>query len=165
MSEVVKVNRVVVGVADMYVSESPEDRIVTFSLGSCVGVTLYDPELGIGGMIHCMLPSARMDMQKAEDRPCMFVDSGLKLILQQMFDMGVSRKRLIIKLAGAASVLNDNQFFKVGERNYIYAKRFFEKNMLPVAAESVHGTASRTLSLYMDTGITTVRILDKEEVL
>ncbi len=146
----------------MYVSDSMQDRIVTFSLGSCIGVTLFDPEKKIGGMIHCMLPSARIDMQKASHKPEMFVDSGLALILQQMFDLGASRKHLIIKMAGAASVLNDNEFFKVGERNYAYARKFFAKNMLNVESEDVLGTVSRTLSLYMDSGITTVRIFDKE---
>ncbi len=146
----------------MYVSDNIKDRIITFSLGSCIGVTLYDPERKIGGMIHCMLPSARIDMQKASQKPEMFVDCGLAMILQQMFDLGASRRSLRIKMAGAASVLNDNEFFKVGERNYACAKKFFEKNMLKIESEDVLGSVSRTLSLYMDSGITTVRISDKE---
>lgn len=155
-------NRIVVGVADMYISDNEKDCIITFSLGSCLGVTIYDPIRKIGGMIHCMLPTARLDMSKAADKPEMFVDTGLSLILQKMFDHGTSRSSLVVKLAGSASVLNDNMFFRVGERNYLCAKKFFEKNKIPIAAEDVLGTVSRTLSLHMATGITKVRSMNRE---
>lgn len=158
-------NRIVVGVADMYISDNPRDRIITFSLGSCMGVTMYDPELRVGGMIHCMLPTAKLDVDKAAARPEMFVDTGLLLMLQRLFDIGARRKRMIVKLAGAASVLNDNEFFRVGERNCQYARKFFEKNMMPVEAEDVLGTVSRTMTLYMDSGVTTVRTAGQEKEL
>jgi len=158
-------NRVVVGVADLYISDDENDRIVTFSLGSCLGVTIYDQELKIGGILHAMLPSAKMDMTKAVERPEMFVDTGMTMMLQRFFDMGASRRNLIVKLAGCASVLNDNQFFKVGERNYLCAKKFLERNMLPVTSEDVHGTVSRTLSLHMGSGTTTIRSSGAETIL
>jgi len=156
-------NRVVVGVADMYISNHEKDHIITFSLGSCLGVTVFDPELRLGGLIHCMLPTARLDMGKAEERPEMFVDTGLTLLLQKFFDFGAVRNRLVVKLAGAASVLNDNMFFRVGERNYICAKKLLEKNHIPVAAEDVLGTMSRTVSLEIATGMTKIRSQNREQ--
>ncbi len=149
----------------MFISDNLRDRIITFSLGSCLGVTIFDPILKVGGIIHCMLPNSKLNEEKAKDRPEMFVNTGLTLMLQEFFNAGSSRRDLIIKLAGAAAVLNDNQFFKVGERNYQCALKFFEKNKLDIAAEDVLGTDSRTLSLYMATGTTTIRSYGRETVL
>ncbi|MFH2058792.1 MAG: hypothetical protein ABIJ59_07820 [Pseudomonadota bacterium] len=33
----------IVGVADMKVSNDLQDSIVTYSLGSCIGLVIYDP--------------------------------------------------------------------------------------------------------------------------
>ena len=54
-----------VDISDMKVSTNPEEILVTYSLGSCVGVVLYDPVVRVGGMIHCMLPLSRIDPEKA----------------------------------------------------------------------------------------------------
>ena len=50
MSKVIKV-----GMADLNVCKSP-DIITTIGLGSCIGLTFYDPVAKIGGMVHYMLP-------------------------------------------------------------------------------------------------------------
>ena len=56
---------ITVDISGMRISETPDDVLVTYSLGSCVGLTLYDPVAKVGGMIHCMLPLSRMDRRKA----------------------------------------------------------------------------------------------------
>ena len=58
----------VVGVADMKVSRACADVLVTYSLGSCVGVTMYDPRIRVGGLIHCMLPFSTIDPEKARNK-------------------------------------------------------------------------------------------------
>ena len=92
-----------IGISDMKISSEPDDILITYSLGSCVGVTIYDPEIGIGAMIHCMLPLAKIDSEKSRKNPFMFVDSGLSTMLQELFNLGAVRKRMIAKLAGASS--------------------------------------------------------------
>ncbi len=141
----------------MYVSRDPEDVIVTYSLGSCVGVSLYDSTAKVGGMIHCMLPLSTTDVQKAAAKPCMFTDSGMTFFLQEIFNMGATRRNLTVKVAGAASLLCTKGLFKIGERNYTVLRKILWKNNLLIAAESVKGTESRTLSLYMDSGRTTIK--------
>ena len=55
----------VVNISDFKISNNPGDHIVTYSLGSCLGVTVYDPTLRLGGMIHCLLPdSTRFDYRQ-----------------------------------------------------------------------------------------------------
>jgi chemotaxis protein CheD len=147
----------VIGIAEMKVTDQPEDVLVTYSLGSCVGVSLHDPVAGVGGMIHCMLPLSKIDPVKAQTNPSMFTDVGVPNLIQAVFDLGADRRRIVAKLAGAASLLDDKGLFKIGERNYTVLRKVLWKNNIMVAAEDVGGSASRTMHLYMESGRTTIK--------
>ena len=151
-----------VDISDMKVTNQPTDVLVTYSLGSCVGVSLYDPVRCIGGMIHCMLPLSKVDPAKAATRPFMFVDTGVPLLLQSIFDLGAHRKQLICKVAGAASLLDQKKLFRIGERNYTVLRKILWKNNILIDAEAIGGQIARTLYLYMDTGRTTIKSKGKE---
>ena len=47
---------VVVGISDCKISGDSEDLLITYALGSCIAVILYDPVVKVGGMLHYMLP-------------------------------------------------------------------------------------------------------------
>lgn len=147
----------IVGIADMKVSNSRDDVLVTYSLGSCVGLSLYDPVTCIGGIIHCMLPLSKIDAAKAQENPMMFTDTGVTAFLQEIFNLGGDRRRLVAKVAGCSSVLDDKGLFKIGERNYTVLKKIMWKNNILIAAEDIGGNISRTLTLFMNTGRTTIR--------
>jgi len=146
-----------IGISEMKVSSRPEDILVTYSLGSCIGVSLYDPAIQVGGLIHCMLPLSKIDPPKAEANPCMFTDTGVALLLQAVFDMGAERKRLVAKVAGAASFLDEKEMFRIGERNYTVLRKILWKNDILIAAEDIGGTISRTMYLYIAGGQTVVK--------
>ncbi len=152
----------VVGVAEMKVSRAPGDVIVTYSLGSCIGVTMYDPRVRVGGLIHCMLPFSTIDPAKAKAKPEMFTDTGVAALLSALFEMGAEKKNLIVKVAGASKLLDSNGVFKIGERNVVVLKKVLEKNAIPIAAEDVGGTVARTMFLYMGTGQTVLKVSGKE---
>ncbi|HUX06027.1 MAG TPA: chemotaxis protein CheD [Acidobacteriota bacterium] len=155
----------VIGISEMKVSNKPGDALVTYSLGSCVGVTLYDPIAGVGALLHSMLPLSKIDRRKAEARPFMFVDTGVTQMLQTVFDLGAQRSRLIVKVAGCASLLDDKKLFKIGERNYTVLRKILWKNNILITAEDVGGTISRTMHLYMADGRTTIKSGGNEKVL
>lgn len=147
----------IIDISDMKVSNSTDDILVTYSLGSCIGVTLYDPVARVGGMAHCMLPLSKTDPEKAKIRPAMFTDTGVSALLQTALDMGAQKQRLIIKVAGAAQLMDENGTFRIGERNLVVLRKVLWKNNIIIAAEDVGGTIARTVFLYMDTGKTVVR--------
>lgn len=154
-----------VGISEMRVSNNPSDVLVTYSLGSCIGVTLFDPEAGVGGMIHCMLPLSRLDPGRAKSNPHMFTDTGVPALIQAMLDRGCNRNRLKATVAGAASPLNDNGMFKIGERNYAVLRKVLWKNEIPIAAEDVGGTVARTMLLNIANGKTAIRAGGQEKEL
>ncbi|GEM_PF-1414398 len=53
-----------VGISEMIVSNDINDSIINYSLGSCLGVTIYDPVAKVGGMIHGMLALSKIDQKK-----------------------------------------------------------------------------------------------------
>jgi len=97
--------RVVVGVADMAVSNNTAVNLATYSLGSCLGITVYDPVVRAGGMLHIMLPTSELDPVKAQARPAMFVDTGLQLLMRETAKLRVQKERMIICVAGGAQFL------------------------------------------------------------
>jgi len=146
----------------MAVSNCPDDVLVTYSLGSCVGLSLYDEVVGVGGLIHCMLPLSRIDPDKAQATPAMFVDTGVPALLEALFKHGVQRKTLLAKVAGAGRLLDEKKLFKIGERNYTVLRKVLWKNDILIAAEDVGGTAPRTMFLHMTTGKTVIKSRGRE---
>ncbi|HPF34281.1 MAG TPA: chemotaxis protein CheD [Candidatus Krumholzibacteria bacterium] len=146
-----------VDISDMKVSTNPEEILVTYSLGSCVGVVLYDPVVRVGGMIHCMLPLSRIDPEKAALKPHMFVDTGLSALLRAVYERGARKKDLIARVAGAGSPLGQEKIFKIGQRNYTVVRKVLWKNNIMIASENVGGPEARTLFMDMATGRTLVK--------
>lgn len=146
-----------VGISELIISRDPSDVIVTYSLGSCVGVVLYDPAIKVGGMIHCMLPLSKIDEAKAQKAPAMFVDTGVTQMIQDMFNLGAERSRIQARVAGGGAPMDEKGMFKIGERNYGVLRKVLWKNSILIAAEDVGGTAARTMYLHMETGRVQIR--------
>lgn len=141
----------------MKVSRAPAETLITYSLGSCIGLTLYDPEQKIGGMVHCMLPLSRTDRQKALVNPCTFADTGAAALLQSVLRRGADRKKLVAKIAGGSTLLDKNGTFKIGERNLAVIRKVLWKNQIKIGGKDVGGTIPRTMSLEISTGLTTIK--------
>jgi chemotaxis protein CheD len=154
-------NTLVVGISDMKLSTNPGDVIVTYSLGSCLGVTVYDPKARIGGMVHCLLPSAAAAREKARANPFMFVNTGVAMTVRRLVDLGADKSRLVFKAAGGANMRKD-RIFDTGVRNFKALMKLLDRNNKRLAAKDVGGTIPRTLFLYLDSGRVVVRSLGKE---
>lgn len=148
-----------VGVADMKLSGSAPDTLVTYALGSCAGIAIYDEEAGIAGILHCMLPLSKIDRAKAAANPYMFVDTGIPQLFNMAYAMGARKENIKVKLAGCAKILDDNGHFKIGERNHAAVRKILWKNNVLIVKEDVGGTDSRTMYCEVATG--SVRIKSK----
>lgn len=155
-------NQIIVDIAAMEVSANPEDTLVTYSLGSCLGIVVYDPIVRVGGMMHCMLPLSSVDAQKAKDKPSMFVDTGMTVLLTRLFEMGVTKKNAVVKVAGGSCVLDKQGLFRIGERNYTIFRKIMWKNGLMIKSEHVGGEVTRTIRLNIGTGLLTIKIDGQE---
>jgi len=154
----------IVGVADMKVSNRPEESIITYSLGSCVGVVIYDPVVKVGGILHYMLPESSMDNKKAAARPYMFADSGIPLLFKAAYNLGAVKQRIYVYVAGGAEILDQSKFFNIGKRNYIALKKMFFKNNMMINKQDVGGSTNRTVRLEIGTGDIYVKTSGSKEV-
>ena len=154
-----------VGIAEMMISKGASDILITYSLGSCVGITLSDPALRVGGIIHCMLPMSKLDKEKAKARPCMFMDTGIAKLLDGMFKLGVQRRNLVVKVAGGGAPLNTPNSFNIGDRNLVVLRKMLWKNDILITAEVVVWTKPRTMKLCVASGVTTIKFGRDEEEL
>ncbi len=146
-----------VGVSDMKVARQRDDEIITYSLGSCIGLSLFDPDKGVGGLVHCLLPMSKANPQKALDNPCMFTDTGVLRLLKKLQALGTDSKNLVAKIAGGASPLRGAQMFNIGERNVMVLRAILQKNRIAIRGEDVGGTKPRTMKLRLSSGVTTVK--------
>jgi len=153
----------VVGVADLQVSDDPGRVIVTYALGSCIALCLYDPERRVGGMIHYMLPMSSVSPEKADANPAMFADTGVPLLFQRMFDYGCGRDSLVVKVVGGGALNGDSDMFQIGKRNHTVLRKLLWKNRIMISAEDVGGSKSRTVRLFVADGRVVVSSHGQEE--
>jgi chemotaxis protein CheD len=153
----------IVGIADMGISQDQNGSLITYSLGSCIGVAIYDPAAMVGGLLHYMLPDSQLDPQKAQKKPFMFADTGIPLLFKEAYRYGASKGRIIVKVAGGSQILDDSGFFNIGKRNYMALRKILWKNNVLIKAEDVGGQVSRTVRLDMSTGKVWVKYSGEEE--
>ena len=151
-----------VGIADMNVSDDPAATIVTHSLGSCIGVTVYDPSVKVGGMLHFMLPEPT-DPKKAKEKPFMFCDTGVPLLFKACYELGAKKSRMIVKIAGGAQVLRASETFSIGQRNNGALRKMLFKNNVMIDGEDIGGSRPRTMRLNVGTGEVSVKIPGGEQ--
>lgn len=158
----------IVGMADLKVSASPNDRIITYALGSCLGVVVYDAVAGVGGMLHVMMPESEIDPNKAKANPYMFVDTGIPQLFKQAYALGAKKERIEVRVAGGAYQGDDEHMdrFQIGKRNFIALRKLLWKNGVMIKASDVGGVQrSRTMALAMGSGDVTVKCNGVETVL
>lgn len=142
----------VVGMSESRVSCDENASLITYALGSCIAVAIHDPVARVGGMLHLMLPDSSLDAAKAAARPYMFADTGIPLLFRHAYAAGADKRRLVVRLAGGAQVIEDNGLFNIGKRNHLAVRKVLWRAGVLVASEAVGGTESRTVRLEVGSG-------------
>ncbi|MEO7362685.1 MAG: chemotaxis protein CheD [Gemmatimonadaceae bacterium] len=151
----------VVGVADVKCSSNVDERLVTYALGSCLGVTVYDPVAQVGGLLHVMLPTGSIDPEKMLQNPSMFVDSGVPALFKECYTLGARKERMIVKVAGGSHTgsTDEDDKYQIGKRNLLALRRLLWKNGVMLHAQETGGVqVSRTMWLDVGTGEVTLKV-------
>jgi chemotaxis protein CheD len=142
----------VVGISDLKVSNNPSDSMITYALGSCIAVAVYDPVAKVGGLLHFMLPDSTLDSGKAKDTPAMFADTGIPLLFKSCYKLGADKKRMVVRVAGGASILDASNFFRIGQKNIMAMRKLFWNNNILIDAEDTGKNFNRTVRIDLGTG-------------
>ncbi|KAF0123323.1 MAG: chemotaxis protein CheD [bacterium] len=143
---------IIVGISDMNVSNNYEDVLITYALGSCIAVAVYDPKVKVGGLLHFMLPDSSIDINKAGDKPAMFADTGVPLLFKSCYRLGAVKTHMLVKVIGGASILDDSNYFRIGQRNLTALRKIFWKNNVMINAEDTGENHNRTVRLHVSDG-------------
>ena len=152
-----------VGMADYKVGKAPA-TVISYGLGSCIGISLYDSQLKVGGLLHIMLPDSTQ--ARGSDNPAKFADTGLPLMLKDVLTLGASKARLVAKIAGGAQMFafaNATDVMRVGARNAEASKKMLKELGIRLMAEDTGGTYGRTVSINLENGDYIVKTVNKGE--
>ncbi len=158
MPELIKV-----GMADYKVGRSPSS-LISYGLGSCIGIALYDSVTKIGGLAHIMLPDSTQ--ARSAENPAKFADSAIPLVLEEMIKLGAVRSRITAKIAGGAQMFtfaNTTDIMRVGERNAEAVRVLLKKVDIRILSEDTGGNYGRTVELRLETGVYRIKTIDKGE--
>ena len=150
-----------VGMADLNICKSP-DIITTIGLGSCIGLTFYDPVSKIGGLVHYMLPDSKQ--MRNNSNIAKFADTGIDELLRQVVRAGANRSRLVAKIAGGAKmfqVSGVSNVGNIGERNALAAKAKLRELKIRLVAEDTGLNYGRTVELHCETGEFYIKAIGK----
>ncbi|MCE5262124.1 MAG: chemotaxis protein CheD [Deltaproteobacteria bacterium] len=145
-------SEIVVGISDVKVSNNPGDVLVTYALGSCIGVAVFDPVAKVGGLLHFMLPDSSLDANKAKVMPAMFADTGIILLFKSCYALGAEKKRMIVKVAGGANILDDTNYFRIGQKNITAMRKIFWRNNVLIDREDTGENFNRTMRIDLSDG-------------
>ncbi len=151
---------VIIGMADVKVSDKPDETLITYALGSCLGIVVHDPVARVAGLLHVMLPSSQIDEAKAKAQPAMFVDTGVPLLFKECYRLGARKERMTVSVAGGSfSGRSDaDDTFQIGKRNMLTLRKLLWKNGVLIHVDDTGGVQqSRTMSVNVSTGLVQLR--------
>lgn len=153
----VEARKLLVGVGQFAVAAEPGTLLVAGSLGSCLGVAVYDPLIRAGGVLHLMLPESSLAPARATTHPGTFVDTGVPALFHALYALGAEKYRTHIYVVGAGQIIDDAGVFNIGRRNYDALAALLQKHNLRIRGEHVGGGLSRSVALDVATGQVRVR--------
>lgn len=156
-------NKITVGIADMKLAKG-SGILITYALGSCIGLCFHDPRIKLGALLHVMLP---LNMETGRKNPLKYADTGIRETLRQMEAQGASRSRITVKIAGGAKMfeVTGGNLGNIGQRNIESVHTVLRKEGIRLMAEDVGGTVARTLLFDVVSGQGCIRSYGRQDVL
>ena len=145
-----------VGIGDMKFTRGG-GTIITYALGSCIGITFYDPAIKLGGLLHIMLPN-RSDPN--DPKIYKYADSGIREMVRKLSAFGMVKSRTVVKIAGGAKMFDikgNTDFGNIGQRNAAMEER------MRITSEDTGGAYARTMLLNVDNGDVVIRTVGRPE--
>lgn len=140
-----------VGIGDMKLTRGTGE-IITYALGSCIGLAFYDPNIKLGALLHIMLPER---MNPSDPNLYKYADTGIIETVRKLTAFGMMKSRTTVRIAGGAKMFEisgNSDFGNIGERNIESVHRILRQQGMMLIAEDVGANYARTMSLQVDTG-------------
>ena len=127
-------------------------RPIATLLGSCVAVCLYDPAVGVGGMIHFMLPNMRKREGGIDVDSLLSGDYAMEVLLNGIIARGGARHRLKAKAFGGGTIISGIAASGIGKRNADFTCEWLAREGIELLASDFLGACSRKVLFVPATG-------------
>jgi chemotaxis protein CheD len=157
---------VVVGISDLNAVKAP-DQLITYALGSCVGICLYDRTTKIAGLAHIMLPSSK-EMGGGTNQPFRYADTGIAALVKMMVAMGAIGGHIQAKIAGGAQMFaatSNTAISNIGQRNVEAVRQTLNQMRIPILADDTGSNYGRTVIFNSEDGMMLVKSAARGEKL
>jgi chemotaxis protein CheD len=152
-----------VGLGVIAVSADAGEVIAALGLGSCIGLTMFDPVARVAGMAHVMLPESQIASRPGP--PGKYADTAVPALLEEVRRLGADPARLVCKMAGGAQMFSNGSgggMLNIGSRNAIAVRAALQSAGLRLRSAQTGGTLGRTLEIHVGSGLVTVRSVGGE---
>ena len=155
--------QLVVGIGDMKLGRQ-EGTIITYALGSCIGIALYDPMIKLGALVHIMLP----ERVNSDANIFKYADTGVRETLRKLYAYGAVKHRMTAKIAGGAKMFDmkgkNSAMGNIGERNAQMVKRVLMQEGIRIVKEDTGANYARTMSIDLASGMVLVKTFGRPEL-
>ncbi|OGI00717.1 MAG: hypothetical protein A2Y25_11645 [Candidatus Melainabacteria bacterium GWF2_37_15] len=159
---------IIVKMGDLELTTKPGVILIAPSLGSCVGLAVYDQKSRIAGMVHIVLPDSNVKHNlNTEEKIGKYADIAIPALLGKMLSLGSKRENLIIKIAGGAQMFNlkgDSSIMNIGAKNIEAVENAVKGMNLVVNNADTGGNTGRTLKLNAFNGNFYLKVIGQQEI-
>lgn len=128
-----------------------EDKLIVTVLGSCVAACMYDPQTGVGGMNHFLLPSnIYVNIKPTEVNK--YGQQAMSTLEAGLIASGAAPERLVAKVFGGGQVLAGFSGNDVGSLNASFVKAFLDARNIPILSEDLLSNYARKVYFFPATG-------------
>ncbi len=155
-----------VGLAECAISRDPDEILVAYGLGSCIGVAMIDPASKFSGLLHAVLPRITDGVNATEINPYKYVESGIESLITTLTKAGANPSKLMARIVGGSNMLMSSDRthpFDIGTRNIEVARTTLYRLKMPILAAEVGGHTGRTVRVYVAESRVTVRVVGQKE--
>lgn len=157
-------SKITVGIADMKLAQGPGGILITYALGSCIGLCFHDPMLQLGALLHIMLP---LNMEAGRKNPLKYADTGIRETLRQLAVKGANKARMTVKIAGGAKMfeVKGGNLGNIGLRNIESVHTILKQEGIRLVGEYVGGSVARTLLFDPVSGQACIKSYGQKDIL
>lgn len=154
---------ITVGIADLKLTRL-DGELITYALGSCIGICFYDPVIRLGALLHVMLPYAEGG---STGNVYKYADTGIEEAIRKLNAFGGVSGRITAKIAGGAKMFDlpeTSAIGNIGKRNREAVKSLLMGFGVRLLGEDTGSNYARTMSMDVANGRVKIKAYGREEV-
>lgn len=161
MNGTANMHKIRVRISELKVAKG-DAMLISYGLGSCVGVAIWDADQEVGGLAHVLLPGS----PRPNDNPLKFSATAVKMLVDEIVAMGGKIKGMKAKIVGGANMfswVSQENKKSIGERNVESVLKTLDELGIKVVGRDVGGAQGRTVEFRAGNGEVVIRNAKGEE--